>query len=83
MRIVSWNVCGGGGQRIGKIAAALTTLFPSVVVLNEVTGNRLVQWKKALKDIGLVCQHDQIASVSEADPYTVLVASRQNELRLA
>ena len=76
-RIVSWNVCGGGGQRIGKIAAALATLLPSVVVLNEVTGNRLVQWKQALKDIGLVCQHDQIESVSKADPYTVLVASRQ------
>jgi exonuclease III len=74
-RLVAWNVCGGGGTRVGLITTALAQLAPSVVVLSEIKANRLAEWRDALAQIGLAYQSHAIGSVSVEDPYTVLVAS--------
>ena len=74
-RIVAWNVCGGGGKRVPAITSALTSLDPSIVVLSEVTEPRLDEWMVALAGLGLTHQTHTVASVTETDPYGLIVAT--------
>jgi len=52
MRIVSWNVA-GRLKRQPEQAAAVLSMAPDVVALQEVTVNSLPLWREALEDAGL------------------------------
>jgi exodeoxyribonuclease III len=52
IRLVSWNVA-GRLQRLPEQAAAVTSLVPDVVLLQEVTVGSLPRWRAALADAGL------------------------------
>ena len=51
MRIVSWNVA-GRRTRLPEQAAAVLSIAPDVVCLQEVTPNSLPEWRAALADAG-------------------------------
>jgi exonuclease III len=55
MRLVSWNVA-GRLKRQAEQAAAVLSMAPDVVALQEVTRNSVELWRAALRDGGLV--HD-------------------------
>lgn len=80
LRLVAWNVCGGGGKRIASIARVLGSLSPDVVVLSEVTPKRLGAWREALASVGLAHHGHAVEATSDADPYTVLVASASAQM---
>ena len=52
MRLVSWNVA-GRLKRQPEQAAAVLSMAPDVVALQEVTVNSLPLWRRALEDAGL------------------------------
>lgn len=76
LRIVSWNLCMGGGNRIVGIVAALVAMNADVALLCEVNRARHGELARALAGAGLVYQADRLALVTGVDPYGQLVASR-------
>ena len=74
MRLLTWNIRHGGGQRVPAIGAWLARRAPDVVVLTEVRATPpSLQLRAALASRGLIYQ---CASSSEARVNGVLIASR-------
>jgi exodeoxyribonuclease III len=57
MRIVTWNIRGGGGSRVGRIAEAIGHQAPDLAILTEFRqGKSGTEIRNRLADIGLVHQ---------------------------
>lgn len=79
MRLVAWNVCGGGGKRVARITDALAHLAPTVVILSEVKPKKLSEWLAAMTRLGLPHHSHCIGASTSADPYGVVVASASEQ----
>jgi exonuclease III len=82
VRIVSWNVA-GRLKRLPEQAAAVLSLAPDVVALQEVTVNSLPLWREALGQAGLT---HSVTPLDEAVPpkprrLAVLTAARTELVR--
>lgn len=76
MRIVSWNICAGGGKRAERIARQIERWRPSVVVLCEFRGTPPSQsLALRLSRMGLAHQRSTVAA-EELSRNSLLVASR-------
>jgi exodeoxyribonuclease-3 len=73
MRILSWNIRHGGGQRLDRIASALERHSPDIIVLIEFRAGPGLVLRERLGRGGWVHQH---ASVNEGKANGLLLASR-------
>lgn len=74
-RLICWNIRHGGGERIAKIAEALTSATPDIVILCEFKPNangNIVRF--VLERLGLV--HQRCASTAPSRN-SVFIASRE------
>ncbi|HEX8122229.1 MAG TPA: endonuclease/exonuclease/phosphatase family protein [Solirubrobacteraceae bacterium] len=83
MRLVSWNVA-GRLKRQPEQAAAVLSMKPDVVCLQEVTVNSLPLWRQVLGEAGLIHDVTPLDKVVPPKPrrLAVLTASRQPLERL-
>lgn len=72
MRLLTWNIQGGGGRRIPSIVAEIAQLQPDVIGLTEVTFGNLEVLRLALADRGF----EHIATTCSGNTNSVLVASK-------
>ena len=53
MRLICWNVRNGGGRRIHAQVHALASRRPDIVALQEITSNRVADFRRLLEQSGL------------------------------
>lgn len=76
LRLVSWNICHGGGKRYPEIIAQLRSWQPDVVGLSEFRGTAPSQSiATALSEMGLTHQHSTVDSTAPNND-RLLLASR-------
>jgi exonuclease III len=74
VRILSWNIRQGGGQRLDRIAAAIKRYRPQLVVLNEVRARTLPALREHLAGAGVPFMEDTNPNGFE---HGTLVGARQ------
>jgi exonuclease III len=79
VRLVTWNIRGGGGEGVARVADVLHALDADVAVLTETTAKRTPALREALCDRGLL--HVEATSPPERE-YGTMIASRSPTKRI-
>jgi exodeoxyribonuclease III len=70
MRLISWNVQQGGGQRLKQQIEALTERNPTIVALQEVTARSVSVYELELRRIGLLHVADSFSLAPQPNALT-------------